>query len=173
MRISTIKYLIISLVALLLYSCSASRMAEKRYRDGVYNALGLERQRKDNFSLYKEVASWLGTPHREGGLSRNGIDCSGLVFNVYKSVYHKTLERNSAAQYKNNCDRIGKWRLREGDLVFFNTTLRGSRINHVGIYLKDHKFIHTSTSRGVMVSSLDEDFFQKAWVCGGRVKYYK
>ena len=58
-------------------------------------------------------------------------------------------------------------------LVFFNTTLRGSRINHVGIYLKDHKFIHTSTSRGVMVSSLDEDFFQKAWVCGGRVKYYK
>ncbi|HEY6913728.1 MAG TPA: NlpC/P60 family protein, partial [Paludibacter sp.] len=42
-----------------------------------------------------------------------------------------------------------------------------------GIYLKEDKFVHTSTSKGVMISSLDEDYFRKTWVCGGRVKHYK
>ena len=74
---------------------------------------------------------------------------------------------------KKNCRKKRKGALREGDLVFFNSgkglNIR-KNINHVGIYLKDHKFIHTSTSRGVMVSDLNEDYYRKTWVCGGRVK---
>jgi Cell wall-associated hydrolases (invasion-associated proteins) len=169
-------HLLIILLAVLLVSCSTTQRLEKKQSKEVYEALNLRKERKDNFSLYKEAASWLNVPHREGGLSGNGIDCSGLVYVIYKNVYGKTLERNSTGIMQKNCEKIGKGRLREGDLVFFNSG-RGlkirANINHVGIYLKDNKFLHTSTSRGVIVSDLEEDFFRKAWVCGGRVTRYK
>ena len=168
------RFLIICLSALVLIGCSTTRRLEKREHREVYGLLGMEENHKDNFALYKEAASWLHTPHVEGGLSHNGIDCSGLVYVIYKNVYDKTIERNSETILKRNCDRIGRARLRAGDLVFFNTTgLSRLIINHVGVYLRDNKFIHTSLSKGVMISSLDESYFRKTWVCGGRVKYYK
>lgn len=157
----------------MLTACSTTRQLEKRDTFEAYRTLGLQQERKDNIELYKELATWLGVRHREGGLSKNGIDCSGLVYVVYKKIYSQTLERNSKQIMKKNCRKKLKSALREGDLVFFNTG-RGlnikNNINHVGIYLKDHKFIHTSTSRGVMVSNLNEEYFRKTWVCGGRVK---
>lgn len=169
-------YLLIWLFALFLVGCSTTRKLEKRQSKEVYDALNLSKSRKDNFMLFKEAASWLNVPHRDGGLSGNGIDCSGLVYVIYKNVYGKTLERNSTGIMQKNCVKIGKGRLREGNLVFFNTG-RGlktrSNINHVGIYLKDNKFLHASTSRGVIVSDLDEDFFRKSWICGGKVTRYK
>jgi len=134
----------------------------------------MQKGHKDNFALYKEAALWLNVPHRDGGLSVNGIDCSGLAYIIYKNVYGKTIERNSATILQKNCVRRWKSQLREGDLVFFNTAGTSKfRVNHVGIYLKDNKFLHSSTSRGVIVSSLEEDFFRKAWICGGRVRHYK
>ena len=167
------KYLLVYLLLFLLTACSSTRKIEKSFNENAYKALGLQQERKDNVELYKEAASWLRIPHRGGGLSRNGIDCSGLVYVIYKKVYAKTLERNSEQIMKKNCRKKRKGALREGDLVFFNSG-KGLKIrrniNHVGIYLKDHKFIHTSTSRGVMVSDLNEDYYRKAWVCGGRVK---
>ncbi|WP_286076278.1 C40 family peptidase, partial [Parabacteroides goldsteinii] len=61
--------------------------------------------------------------------------------------------------------------LQEGDLVFFKTGGGKKKTpNHVGIYLKNGKFIHTSTSRGVMVSSLSEPYYTRSWITGGRVK---
>jgi cell wall-associated NlpC family hydrolase len=132
--------------------------------------LGIEESHKDNFELYKETASWLNTRHVEGGLSRSGIDCSGFVYVVYKNVYGIRLERSSSSIYKKNCRRISKGRLKGGDLVFFNTSGSWFTINHVGIYLKDNKFVHTSTSKGVIVNSLEEEYYRKTWVCGGRVK---
>jgi len=164
-------FLLIWIPALVLAGCSSTRHIEKEQSKQVYKALGLHKEREDNFALYKEAASWLNVPHRDGGLSANGIDCSGLVYVIYKNVYSKTLDRNSAGILQKNCKKIGKERLREGDLVFFNTSGKStSRVNHLGIYLKDHKFLHTSTSKGVIVSNLEEDFFRKAWICGGRVK---
>jgi len=167
------RFLLLCLVALVLAGCSSTRRVERKLHAAVYESLGVEEGRKDNFALYKEAASWLATPHVDGGLTQRGIDCSGLVYMMYKNVYGKTLERNSSAMYKKNCKRISKGRLKEGDLVFFNTSGRWFSINHVGIYLKDNKFVHSSTSRGVMVSSLDEDYFRKTWVCGGRVNNYR
>lgn len=155
----------------ILVGCSSARRLEKKEHHRVYSALGLEESRKDNYALYKEVSIWLNTPHVNGGTSRSGVDCSGLVYMVYKNVYATTLERNSTNMLKKNCRKIRMSRLREGDLVFFNTAGKGkASVNHVGIYLKDKKFVHTSTSRGVMVSCLEEDYFDKTWVCGGRVK---
>ena len=176
-RITTktkIRFLLFGALVLLLVGCSSTRRLERKHHQEVYESLGIEEGRNDNFALYKEVAFWLHTPHREGGLTRNGIDCSGLAYVVYKKVYGKTLERSSGSMLKNNCDRIRQSQLREGDLVFFKTGSKiRSSINHVGIYLKDDKFVHTSTSKGVMISSLEEDYFRKTWVCGGRVKHYR
>jgi hypothetical protein len=158
-------------IANLLFSCSTAQHIEKKQTNEVYNNLGLIKDRKDNFALYKEAASWLHVPHVDGGTSRNGIDCSFLVYSFYKTVYNKTLERNSASMLNKNCKRIKRSKLKEGDLVFFNTSGKSkSNITHVGIYLKNNKFLHASTSKGVNVSDLDEDYYRRAWICGGRVK---
>ncbi len=165
------RYISILILTVLLFSCSTARHIENEQSREVHKQLGLNYDRKDNFALYKEAASWLYVPHVDGGSSRNGTDCSFLVYSIYKTVYNKTLERNSSAMLEKNCRRIGRHRLREGDLVFFNTGSRfGSYITHVGIYLKENKFLHASTLKGVHVSDLDENYYRKAWVCGGRVK---
>ena len=88
---------------------------------------------------------------------------------VYKTVYGIAIERNSARIYEKNCKPISRERLREGDLVFFNGGKAG-RITHVGIYLKDDHFCHTSSSRGVMVSSLNDKYWSAHYECAGRVR---
>ena len=125
----------------------------------------------DNIFLYNEGARWIGVPHRYGGQTKRGVDCSGLVSNIYREVYHKRLSRSSADMLRHDCRKVSRGKLREGDLVFFYTGKGKKRKpNHVGIYLKNGKFIHTSTSRGVMVSSLSEPYYLRSWMCGGRVK---
>ncbi|MGL4519671.1 MAG: C40 family peptidase [Phocaeicola sp.] len=132
--------------------------------------LGMDIELKDNHKLYVESAHWMGVPHQMGGNSKRGIDCSGLTSHLYKKVYHKRLERNSNDQLKKNCHRVSKNNLREGDLVFFHNGRNKRQATHVGVYLKNNLFIHTSTSRGVMLSSLNENYYQKHWLAGGRKK---
>ena len=125
----------------------------------------------DNIYLYNAGAHWLGVPHRMGGLTKRGVDCSGFVTIIYREVYGKQLARSAADMLKHDCKRVRRGKLREGDLVFFRTGRGRKRVpNHVGIYLKNGRFIHTSTSRGVMVSSLSEPYYERTWICGGRVK---
>lgn len=125
----------------------------------------------DNIFLYNEGAKWLGTPHRMGGSTKRGVDCSGFVTLVFREVYGIQLARSSADMLKHNCRKVSRAKLQEGDLVFFRTGREKKNIpDHVGIYLKNGKFIHTSTSKGVMVSSLSEPYYTRTWVTGGRVK---
>lgn len=126
----------------------------------------------DNIFLYNEGARWLGVPHKLGGGTKRGVDCSGFVAIVYREVYGKQLSRSSADMLKHDCRKVSRDKLKEGDLVFFKTTRGGKRgvPNHVGIYLKNGRFIHTSTSSGVMVSSLSEPYYTRTWLTGGRVK---
>lgn len=130
-----------------------------------------EKKKVSKSELYKEVESWLGTPYKYGGQSKSGTDCSGLVVEVYKKVYGKKLYRSSYEIYEKNCKHIKKKDLKEGDLVFFITSKKGKRINHVGIYLKDNKFVHSSTKKGVIITDLSEDYYVKHFVGAGRVEY--
>ena len=123
---------------------------------------------KENLELFTVAEKWLGVPYRYGGNTKKGCDCSGFVSQVYKAVYGKSLERNSAAIRDKNCSKIRRSQLRTGDLVFFKTG-SSRKINHVGIYLKDNKFIHASSSKGVIVSSLEEKYYIRTYVCSGRV----
>ncbi len=127
-----------------------------------------EQSKKGNKNLYKEVNAWLGTPYKYGGNTRKGTDCSGFVVSVYQAVYGKKLYRSSYQIYDNNCKPIKKKNLEEGDLVFFSSK-KGKRIDHVGIYLKNNKFAHATTRRGVIISDMDETYWYNTFVAAGRV----
>lgn len=123
-----------------------------------------------NMYLYAQSSMWLGVPYRYAGLSRKGVDCSGFTFLIYQKVYKKNIPRSTADLSKMKMKNISKNNLRAGDLVFFATSKNSSRISHVGIYLKDGQFIHASTSKGVIVSGLDEDYYKRTWKKGGRIR---
>lgn len=129
--------------------------------------LGVDIRLEDNHKLYIEAAEWMGVPYRAGGESKRGTDCSGLTCQIYKKVYHTKLSRSTEGQKKES-SKVAKRNLREGDLVFFTSSRSGRKVAHVGIYLKDGKFIHASTSQGVIVSRLDEPYYTKHWISGGR-----
>ena len=135
-----------------------------------WKTLTIKLSRHDNKALYAELRSWLGTPYKYASSSKGeGTDCSGMVMEVYKKVYDKKLERNSAMMYEKNCKEITHDDLHEGDLVFFITGGSG-RISHVGIYLKEGKFVHASSSRGVVVSDMQDKYWREHYAVSGRVK---
>lgn len=168
MKYSHLIYLI--LVLFLLSSCGSSRKLANKETAELSTRLGIKIGKKDDLRLYTEAASWLGVPYRYGGKSRKGTDCSGLVGEIYRNVYKVNLQRTVATIWDKNCRKVTKGDLQPGDLVFFNTSKRKKGINHVGIFLKDHRFIHASTSKGVIVSDLREKYYHKNWEKGGRVK---
>lgn len=94
---------------------------------------------------------------------------AGHFKKLYKKTYRIRLSRSTDGQLKES-NRIARRNLREGDLVFFTSRASRKRVAHVGIYLKDGKFIHASTSQGVIVSNLKERYYTQYWLCGGRVK---
>ena len=160
------------LMVVALTSCRSSRHgADVDYRQLARAGLklGMDIEPNDNFQLMLEAASWMGAPYRYGGNTRKGTDCSGMVSAIYQQVYRRSLHRSSADIYQHDCHHISRSALRQGDLVFFSTSIT-KKANHVGIYLKNEQFIHASTSKGVIVSHLDEDYYKKHWLKGGRVK---
>jgi len=137
--------------------------------------LGVELSNMDkdddkNMPLYAETSLWLGVRYRHAGLSKKGVDCSGFAYLMYQKVYAKTIPRSTADLSRMKMQNISKRNLQTGDLVFFATSKSHSRINHVGIYLKDGSFIHASTSKGVIVSHLDEGYYDRTWKKGGRIR---
>ena len=111
-----------------------------------------------NEDLYELIDEWMGSPHRLGGDNKNGVDCSWFVGLIYQQVYHKNLPRMSkdmAEFVKRKYDN----QLQEGDLVFFS--FGGKSIDHVGVYLHNDKFVHVSTSKGVIISNLKDVWYYK------------
>lgn len=133
---------------------------------GRVNALGIEREDGDNEQLYNAIESWIGTPYLYGGTTKQGVDCSAFVGHIVKDVYNICLHR-VANDIQQDADIITRDDLQEGDVVFF-TNSKG-RVSHVGIYLKNGLFAHSSTSRGVIVSRLDDGYWSKHFYAGGRL----
>ncbi|WP_279045540.1 NlpC/P60 family protein [Cedecea davisae] len=109
--------------------------------------------------LNDQLRSWHGTPYSYGGMSRRGVDCSGFVLMTFRDRFELMLPRMTSQQAEIGT-RIDKDDLLPGDLVFFKTGSGESGL-HVGIYDTDNNFIHASTSRGVMRSSLDNVYWRK------------
>lgn len=109
--------------------------------------------------LYTQYREWRAVRYRVGGLSKSGIDCSGFVYLTFRDRFGIALPRSSDAQVQLG-RRVGEAELRTGDLVFFRT---GRNDRHVGIFLEDRKFLHASTLKGVMISSLDDIYWSKEY----------
>lgn len=129
--------------------------------------LGVKSTDNLNAKLYNYIDEWMGAPHRLGGQTKSGIDCSGFINNIYENVYNKPLLRTSS-QMSEQVKRKYENQLIEGDLVFFS--FGKHQVDHVGLYLGNNKFVHVSTSKGVMISDLHEPWFYKYFVRAGTVK---
>jgi cell wall-associated NlpC family hydrolase len=140
------------------------RSVKKKYAE----ILGVKTKEISNASLYLFIDKWLGANYRRGGCDISGIDCSGFVQKLYAEVYGTDLLRTAIDQFS-SCKRIKHSRdAEEGDLVFFHIKSR-KRITHVGIYLANDYFVHASTSNGVIISNLNEEYWHRYFAGCGRV----
>jgi cell wall-associated NlpC family hydrolase len=117
-------------------------------------------------ALYSQYSEWKNVRYRRGGLSKSGVDCSGFVYLTFDSRFDIQLPRSSTQQVLLGRP-IPQRELMAGDLVFFRT---GKYQRHVGIYLESRKFLHASTERGVMISSLDDRYWSRAYWTAKRVR---
>lgn len=115
--------------------------------------------------LREAAGQWLNTPHKLGGLDRNGIDCSGLVMVLYRDLFNCHLPRTTRQQVRQGVT-VDREQLMVGDLVFFRPPDKGG---HVGIYLGKGEFVHATTRRGVMVSHLTQAYWRRSYWTARRV----
>lgn len=151
-RIKFLKPLLfLILIALIFTSCKSTSVSTSRS-----NKLAEQ--------IIESASKNLGAPYKYAGTTKSGFDCSGLVFTTF-SQYDIKLPRSSADQAKVGVD-LGKniSKAQKGDLIFFRTNNR-SKINHVGIVTKtkddEVEFIHSSTSKGVIISSTKESYYER------------
>lgn len=173
---------IVGFGALVIVSCGSSKTVSKSKNSLTKSVSKSENLRKldSKFdgtvsgsmkSILKDAESYLGTPYKFGGNSSSGFDCSGLTTKVFDENGLK-LPRRSADQ-ANTGKNIDVKEAKPGDLLFF-ATAGGSKVSHVGIVHTiendgEVKFIHASTSKGVIISSLNEKYWNKAYLHAQRV----
>lgn len=154
----SIRYFVVLFFSVLMVSCAT----KKQY---TYN-------QKPNYSenknkLNSEIESWINVPYKYGGNDKQGVDCSGFINAIYLSVYKIQLPRTTKEIFKKSTP-IKKENLQEGDLVFFK--INGNDVSHVGIYLAQNKFVHASSSKGVVISLLNNTYYENHYLGGGRIK---
>lgn len=121
-------------------------------------------------TIVETAFTYLGTKYRYGGTTPAGMDCSGLVHTAFKT--HAISLPRSSYDIATRGEEISLDTVKKGDLLFFVTNGKSQRINHVGLVVeagKEVKFIHATTSRGVLISSLSEGYWKYAFVKATRV----
>ncbi|WP_370901423.1 C40 family peptidase [Chryseobacterium gossypii] len=166
----------------LIISCGSSRNVTVKKNTGNKAVVKSESLRKldSNFNgsiprsvnaILKDAEKYIGTPYKFGGNTSSGFDCSGFTVKVFEENDLKLPRRSSdqAATGK----KIDIKEVKPGDLLFF-ATAGGTRVSHVGIVHDigtdgEVRFIHASTTKGVIISSLNEKYWNKAYLHAQRV----
>lgn len=117
------------------------------------------------------AVTYKGVPYRFGGMTKRGMDCSGLIFTSFKQR-NMPIARTSHQMYLQG-ENISLREVQRGDLLFFKTSRKRGKVNHVGLVTSvdngDIRFIHSTTSRGVIVTSLHENYWKRAFIKAKRV----
>jgi cell wall-associated NlpC family hydrolase len=155
------KLLLRSLVLLTLFLASCASTKKATVREGKVD------------KVISTARSYIGTPYRYGGTTRSGMDCSGLLINSF-TVIDVSLPRSSADQSKVGKEIKKMSDLEPGDLVFFATGKRKKKVTHVGLVTdvrskNDVKFIHASSSLGVVETNIYAEYYQKRFRGARRV----
>ncbi|MDH5426292.1 MAG: NlpC/P60 family protein [Gammaproteobacteria bacterium] len=152
-------YFIITLCLISLYGCAAEVKGKL-----IQSPLSSQQLTQ---AFKQQHASWKGVRYKTGGLSRKGVDCSGFVYRSYKDGVGVSIPRTTELQSQQG-QQISKSELKVGDLIFFKT---GSifKSRHVGIYTGNNMFLHASTSKGVMKSSLNNPYWKETYWQARRV----
>jgi len=180
LRIKQLSVLVIASV--ITVSCGSSKKVSSKKNTGNKTVVKAENLRKleSKFSgsisrpvsdILKDAEKYLGAPYRFGGNTSSGFDCSGFIVKVFEENDFP-LPRRSTDQADAG-KKIDIKEVKPGDLLFF-ATAGGSRVSHVGIVHDigadgEVKFIHASTSKGVIISSLNEKYWNKAYLHAQRV----
>jgi cell wall-associated NlpC family hydrolase len=162
------KYLVVFTCAMLMAACSsAPHYGSSKSAVNVSSPrVDLGDSAKVQQILNQQYEDWRDVPHRMGGTSRAGIDCSGLVYKTYRSKLGVDMPRST--EYQSKVGRgIPKEQLRAGDLVFFKT---GVFTRHVGMYIDKGDFLHVSSSNGVMISNLEQRYWNRAYWKARRIQ---
>ena len=118
-------------------------------------------------TIVATAKQYMGAPYVYGGMSPSGFDCSGFVNYVYKLCGY-SMSRVASSIYNNNGTYVEKANLQLGDLVFFASN--SSSIGHVGIYIGNGQFIHSSSGAGcVVISDLSSSYYLKNYVGAKRI----
>ncbi|RLD29621.1 MAG: NlpC/P60 family protein [Bacteroidetes bacterium] len=164
-----------TILILLLICCFTSCKSSKRVSD---NSKKAETSSTKNVSfnklannIIKNAETYNGVRYKYGGTTNKGMDCSGLIYVAFKSE-HIVLPRISRNMAKKGV-HIKLNEVKKGDLLFFKTNKKGKGINHVGLVVTLKRgfieFIHSTTSKGVIISSLLEPYWQSAFIEARRV----
>ncbi|MFN2261215.1 MAG: C40 family peptidase [Psychroflexus sp.] len=157
------RFFLALLFALIISSCGSKKNISNTNNNRINNAKTLQ--------IVKYAKSFLGTPYKYGGTTSKGMDCSGLV---QTSFLQFGLELPRTSRDMSNFGKSLKLKNVEvGDLVFFRTSKNHRKINHVGLVVKKYgdqiEFIHSSSTRGVMISSIKNPYWEKNYVKSRRV----
>lgn len=157
-----VKITAVLIVTLLGLSGCATAPTKLMYLETNENSVLLQNKEVAKSILYSQYEEWKGAKYKYGGLSKEGIDCSGFVYRTLADKFGVKLPRQSIIQGKVGVN-VSVKDLQPGDLVFFKT---GIGVNHIGIYLDNGEFMHVSQSLGVTKSSLNDNYWRKRyWKC--------
>lgn len=165
---------LIVLILLSFSSCKSAKLA-KRNNSTISVSTKPNTSVKTKLSLANSIVnnanSFAGTKYKFGGTTKKGMDCSGLIYVSFQkeAIDLPRISRDMAKQGQ----RVTLQNTKKGDLLFFKTSKNRKVINHVGLVINSKKgtieFIHSTTSKGVITSSLSEHYWNNAFVEARRI----
>lgn len=158
-------------VLFFMYSCGSSKKISSKKPSKHHISKASKQKITTADKIVWTAVSFKGVPYKYGGTNKKGMDCSGLIYTSFKKR-NISLPRTSKLMYLKG-DPIPLNRVKRGDLLFFKTTRKRGKVNHVGLITSVKngviRFIHSTSSRGVLISSLREKYWKSAFIKAKRV----